>query len=254
MRKLLLGIAILLIPFSLKAVNETGTSPGVDPCKSANPVPGCPRIVIPPRLLNPVRPDYPTHGRRKQGLVRIGTTITSDGELKDIQALSGDDELKQMALAAVRQWHYRPSSVNGAPVAVHHEIAISFTKKDGVLLGADDVGADLAMEPPEDWYQLLRTQALQRVGGNVKPPRTLSVRDPEYSRLAKRNHYEGICVLSLIVSENGQPKDIWVFRALGEGLDENAIAAVRRWTFQPATRNGQPVPVMINVEVQFRLY
>jgi TonB family protein len=200
MRKLLLGIGLLLIPFSLIAVNETGTSAGLDPCKSANPVPGCPRIVIQPRPLNPVRPDYATDGKRRQGLVRIGTTIASDGEVKDIQVLSGDDELKRIALAAVRQWHYRPSSVNGIPVEVHHEIAISFTKKDGALLGADDVPADLPMEPPEDWYQLLRTQALQRVGGTVKPPRTISVRDPEYSGLAKRNRYEGVCLLSLIVS------------------------------------------------------
>jgi periplasmic protein TonB len=38
------------------------------------------------------------------------------------------------------------------------------------------------------------------------------------------------------------------------GLDEKAIAAVREWRFQPATLNGQPVAVQINVEVSFRLY
>ena len=36
------------------------------------------------------------------------------------------------------------------------------------------------------------------------------------------------------------------------GLDRAAYEAVRRWRFQPATKNGQPVPVMINVEVNFR--
>jgi periplasmic protein TonB len=38
------------------------------------------------------------------------------------------------------------------------------------------------------------------------------------------------------------------------GLDEQAVNAVERWKFEPAKKDGQPVPVMINVEVNFRLY
>jgi TonB family protein len=38
------------------------------------------------------------------------------------------------------------------------------------------------------------------------------------------------------------------------GLDEKAIEAVSTWRFQPATHNGQPVAVEVNVEVSFRLY
>jgi TonB family protein len=45
-----------------------------------------------------------------------------------------------------------------------------------------------------------------------------------------------------------------VQRSLGMGLDEKAIEAVRQWRFEPAKKDGQPVPVMINVEVNFRLY
>jgi TonB family protein len=45
-----------------------------------------------------------------------------------------------------------------------------------------------------------------------------------------------------------------VQRALGMGLDEKAVEAVRQWRFEPAKKDGHPVPVMINVEVNFRLY
>ena len=46
-----------------------------------------------------------------------------------------------------------------------------------------------------------------------------------------------------------------LFRSsLGLGLDEKAIEAVRLWKFEPARKNGQPVAVQINVEVDFRLY
>ena len=41
---------------------------------------------------------------------------------------------------------------------------------------------------------------------------------------------------------------------LGLGLDEKAIEAVRNWKFEPALKDGKPVAVQINVEVNFRLY
>jgi TonB family protein len=41
---------------------------------------------------------------------------------------------------------------------------------------------------------------------------------------------------------------------LGDGLDQKAIESVRQWEFEPATKDGAPVAVRVNVEVQFRLY
>jgi len=41
----------------------------------------------------------------------------------------------------------------------------------------------------------------------------------------------------------------------GHGLDEKALEAVRKYKFKPAMKDGKtPVPVMINVEINFRLY
>ena len=45
-----------------------------------------------------------------------------------------------------------------------------------------------------------------------------------------------------------------VARSLGMGLDQKAIEAVRKWKFEPAMKDGRPVAVQINVEVNFRLY
>jgi protein TonB len=50
------------------------------------------------------------------------------------------------------------------------------------------------------------------------------------------------------------PQNVHVERALGMGLDEKAIEAVRQYRFRPAMKNGVPVPVEIKVEVNFRLY
>jgi TonB family protein len=93
-----------------------------------------------------------------------------------------------------------------------------------------------------------------RVGGGVSAPRALETPDPEYSEEARKAKYQGTCVLWLVVDPDGKPRDIKVARALGMGLDQKAIEAVRNWRFSPAMKDGHPVPVQINVEVNFRLY
>ncbi len=93
-----------------------------------------------------------------------------------------------------------------------------------------------------------------RVGGGVSAPRALNTPDPEYSEEARKAKYQGTVVLWLIVDPNGRPQQVKVARSLGMGLDQKAIEAVRKWTFEPAQKDGKPVAVQINVEVNFRLY
>jgi protein TonB len=93
-----------------------------------------------------------------------------------------------------------------------------------------------------------------KVGGGVTPPRAIYQPDPQYSKKARKAKLQGTCLLWLIVGADGKPRDIRVQRALGMGLDEEAIKAVKTWTFEPALKDGKPVPVQINVEVNFRLY
>jgi outer membrane biosynthesis protein TonB len=45
-----------------------------------------------------------------------------------------------------------------------------------------------------------------------------------------------------------------VIRSLGMGLDEKALEKVRTWLFEPGKKDGQPVPVAMNIEVDFHLY
>jgi protein TonB len=90
--------------------------------------------------------------------------------------------------------------------------------------------------------------------GGVTPPSPLYAPDPDYSDAARKAKYQGSVILWLVVGADGLPHHLRVARSLGMGLDEKALDAVRLWRFQPATLNGQPVAVEINVEVSFRLY
>ena len=93
-----------------------------------------------------------------------------------------------------------------------------------------------------------------QVGGGVSAPRAVFTPEPEYSEQARRAKHEGTVVLWLVVGSDGRPRDLRVLRSLGLGLDEKAMDAVRQWRFEPARKNGTPVAVRVNVEVDFKLY
>ena len=96
---------------------------------------------------------------------------------------------------------------------------------------------------------------LYRVGGGVSAPVPIFQPEAEFSDEARRAKYQGVCLISLIVDAQGNPQNPRVIRALGMGLDEKALEAVRKYKFKPAMKDGRtPVPVMITIEVNFRLY
>jgi periplasmic protein TonB len=92
------------------------------------------------------------------------------------------------------------------------------------------------------------------VGGGVRPPRPIYRVEPEFSEEARRNKLQGVVILKLVITKEGKPEEIKVQRSLGMGLDEKAIEAVKQWRFAPGSKDGQPVPVEVSMEVSFRLY
>jgi TonB family protein len=88
----------------------------------------------------------------------------------------------------------------------------------------------------------------------IQKPVPLATPDPAYSAKGLKNHTQGGVVLMIIIDEKGRASTPYVTRSLEPSLDLAAVQAVERWRFQPATFQGSPVPVAINVEVNFRLY
>jgi len=96
---------------------------------------------------------------------------------------------------------------------------------------------------------------LYRVGGGVSAPVALNDVQAEFSDEARRAKYQGVCIVAVIVDIYGNPQNPRVVRPLGMGLDEKALEAVRKYKFKPAMKDGKtPVPVMVNIEIDFRLY
>ena len=96
---------------------------------------------------------------------------------------------------------------------------------------------------------------LEQIGGRVSAPVPIYEPEAEFSDEARRAKYQGVCLIAAIVDTQGNPQNVHVLRALGMGLDEKAMEAVRKYKFKPAMKDGKtPVAVMVTIEVDFRLY
>lgn len=89
--------------------------------------------IVLPAVTKEVKPQY-TEGamrRKVQGTVTLGIVVTKDGSVRDevkvIQSL--DDELDQQAIAAVKQWRFKPGTKDGEPVNVAVTIELTFALK-----------------------------------------------------------------------------------------------------------------------------
>ncbi len=84
--------------------------------------------------------------------------------------------------------------------------------------------------------------------------RLLTLVEPPSNEYAQANGVAGMALYSVVVGADGAPQQIAVSQPIGFGLDENAVETIRKAKFQPALKDGKPVPVMLDVLVEFRIY
>ena len=94
-----------------------------------------------------------------------------------------------------------------------------------------------------------------RPGNGVTNPVLVREVKPNYTAEAMRAKIQGVVWLEAVVMENGTVGQVRVTRSLDPtfGLDQEAERTVKKWMFRPGTRLGQPVPVLIEIEMSFTL-
>jgi periplasmic protein TonB len=92
-----------------------------------------------------------------------------------------------------------------------------------------------------------------RPGSGIAAPRLLKEVKAAYTEEARVKNLEGEVVLEIVVRRDGSVGDVRLVAGLPSGLNDRAIAAVRQWRFAPATRLGQPVDILVEVAVEFKL-
>ena len=90
-----------------------------------------------------------------------------------------------------------------------------------------------------------------KILGGITPPKLISRIEPNYTAMARAARASGDVVLSVEVDETGRVGRVKPLKELGYGLTNEAIAAVKKWRFQPATRDGKPVAQEMVITVRF---
>jgi len=96
--------------------------------------------------------------------------------------------------------------------------------------------------------------SVYRQGTVDQKAKLLSTFEPPSNEYAQANGVAGMALYHAVIGADGKPQEIVVGRPIGFGLDESAADTIRKASFQPAMKDGKPVPVMLDLIVQFRIY
>ena len=96
--------------------------------------------------------------------------------------------------------------------------------------------------------------AIQRESIVDKKAQLLATFEPQSNQYAQDHSVAGISIYRVLIDAQGKPAEIAVARPIGFGLDENAVDSIRKAAFSPAIKDGKPVPVVLDLVVQFRIY
>ena len=90
-------------------------------------------------------------------------------------------------------------------------------------------------------------------GSGVVPPKALTFPKPAYTRAAREAKITGDVHMEMVIGIDGLPGEVRIKQSLDSGLDLEAVKAVKRYRFQPATKDGAPFPVLVDVILSFNL-
>ncbi len=165
--------------------------------------------------------------------IAVSTLTPPEGgsrEADGVAALHAIDAMVHAAVRAVSQWRYDAPSQ--APIAF--DTTVGF-------------GPDGTAGSPAGW-----ADGALRVGGNVAPPRKVVDARPIYPPDARAAGISGIVIAEIRIASNGRVEAARIVRSIPE-LDQAALDAIHQWEFTPVLMNGQAVPVLMTVTVQFSL-
>jgi protein TonB len=95
-------------------------------------------------------------------------------------------------------------------------------------------------KPPVPWHS------------GITAPRKVFDVSPKYPELARAARVEGIVIIEATIDATGKVESARILRSK-EPLDQAALDAVLQWRFTPALLNGEPIPVVMTVTVNFKL-
>lgn len=130
---------------------------------------------------------------------------------------------------------------------------------------APSLDATMIAQMPDYWQYFYKAQLdhrsmepsdpnIVRSGPGVDGPKLVRNLVATSNDYAQRAQVAGVASYKVILDPNGKPLGVAVYRPIGFGLDESAVAAIQKSTFTGATKDGKPVSSVIDMAVNFRIY
>jgi protein TonB len=146
------------------------------------------------------------------------------------------------ALSSVRQWRYDPPA----------EGPLTFTVAVNIGAAPEVMVFKPAGNAPRVGGAVGGTDNALRVGGGIKPPRKIRDVRPVYPPIALAANVSGVVIVETRIGADGGVEDARVLRSIPL-LDQAALDAVKQWRFDPTLLNGQPVPIVMTLTINFTL-
>ena len=146
-----------------------------------------------------------------------------------------------------------PPSIDMRPDPAPEIAAVQLTAGDASVLGVLSVMRPIAPPPPTPVAAIKPTApGIVKVGGGVQAALLISAPKPAYPPLAKALRVQGTVKLEAVIGRDGSIRNLAV-TAGPALLVKAALEAVAQWRYRPTLLNGEPVEVITEIEVNFRL-
>jgi len=178
------------------------------------------------------------------------------------EAADADQGKAEMAAAPKEERPADPNSVTFTLSPAHAAKILKKAINNVFATGLDD---RMMASMPDFWklyYQAAQAKtdyqpsdpAVMRQGSVNQKAKLTSTFEPASNQYAQDNGVAGMALYHVVIGPDGTPGEIAVARPIGFGLDENAVTAIQAAKFSPAIKDGKPVPVLLDLVVQFRIY
>ena len=177
----------------------------------------------------------------------------ADGTVGDVEVTRPlDPGLDAEAVKTVKQWRFAPGTKDGSPVPVSVEIEMTFSTIRSPRVDSAGVSKPVMVVVPIRGPRV-DSAGLAKPGDGVVAPRLIKEYKPSYTPAARASGITGLIEMECVVLTDGTVGDVSVTKPLDPELDAEAVRTLRQWTFTPGTKDGEPVPVQVMVQMSFSL-
>lgn len=171
--------------------------------------PGAPAGSVLPRVADYTPPKYSREAcaAKWTGVISVSMDISETGQPTHLMLVGSDQaSLGQAVIGVLKSWRFVPATLNGHPVETGAIAEFNFKGDQGL----------------------------------ISPASVIRKFDPDWQAPA---HWQRPLIVALEIDDQGRATNVRALQKVGRPWDDDAISAVRKWKFRPATLNGRPVPI-----------